>query len=87
MTIRHALPPGDGRLASALTALVAAWFLVAVGAILVDAPPAAVGASSASPVARAPAPSARPDAHFRIVVEARRGGWSVNPLRAQRMPE
>ena len=61
---------GSNAVPSVVTVLVAAWFLVAGGAILTDQ-----HSEGTLEMARTPslaASAATPDAHFSIVVEARR---------------
>lgn len=61
--------PSNASVSSAVTMLVSAWFLLASGAILTDQ-----HSEATIEMARTPAQHAQvvPDAHFSIVVEARR---------------
>lgn len=61
--------PSNASVSSAVTMLVSAWFLLAGGAILTDQ-----HSEATIEMARTPAQHAQivPEAHFRIVVEARR---------------
>ena len=61
--------PSNASVSSAVTMLVSAWFLLAGGAILTDQ-----HSEATIEMARTPAQHAQivPDAHFSIVVEARR---------------
>jgi len=62
---------GESSVASAITLLVCAWFLVAAGTILAD-PEMPYAAHAARQAAPSPVAIA-PEAHLTIVVEARRG--------------
>jgi hypothetical protein len=78
---RFAPLPSNASIAATVTVLVAGWFTLAAGAILVDrAPPSA-------PLALASAAAApqviAPQAHLRIEVVGHRGAaWAAKPLTA-----
>ena len=83
---RFAPLPSNSSIASFVTIAVCVWFLVAAAAILDD---------PVSPYTQRELRQARhsagevaiaPQAHFSIVVQAHRGGWSRNPLRADLAP-
>ena len=65
--------PSSNAVTNAVTVLVAAWFVLASGAILTDQ-----HSEGTLEMARTPslAHAATPDAHFSIVVEARRNSAS-----------
>src|SRR4051812_32178617 len=77
-TYRFAQYPSNSSVASGVTMLVSAWFLVAAGAILADPPSQythrSLAAAHAQPVtvAMSANPVIAPQAHFTITVEASR---------------
>ena len=69
-TYRNESLPSSAAISSFVTVLVSAWFVLAAGAILTDQHSEGTLDMAKTPTSQA---HVTPDAHFSIVVEARRG--------------